>query len=251
MKISIVTVVRNNRQVSEALDSILAQKTRHEIEMVVIDGASTDGTREILERYRERLGYFISEPDKGIYHAMNKGLSAATGEIVGILNSDDFYASDQVLETVGNAFVEGQTDAVFGDLVYVDAQNTSRVVRYWRGLDYKKGAFRNGWHPPHPTFFVRRDLYKIHGLFDLSFKLAADFELMIRYIEKEHVRPTYIPVLMVKMRLGGASNKSLSNMVKANVEDWRAFKKNGIFVTPFYYVAKGFSRFGQFFHSQG
>jgi glycosyltransferase len=247
-----VTVVYNNPMVGDALHSILSQRLDpgDELELVVIDGGSTDGTLEVIEGFRKRLGVLVSEPDKGIYDAMNKGLGRATGEIIGTLNADDLYQDDRVLATVLDAFRRGgQAQVVFGDLVYVKKDDTSSVVRFWKSKPYEGGAFERGWVPPHPTFFVRREVYQQQGLFDTDYRLAADYELMLRFLAKAQVASAYVPKVLVRMRLGGATNKSLRNIARANLECQRACWKNGLRVPPWFLVRKLLSRLPQFFMS--
>ena len=182
MKISIITVVWNNaKTIKDAINSVLNQSYK-DIEYIVIDGSSTDGTIEIVQSYGDKIK-FISEKDNGLYDAMNKGIRMATGDVVGILNSDDFYASDKILQIVADEFLKGNIDSVYANLEYIDANDPKRVIRYWRSKKYQEGLFRSGWHPAHPTFFVKKEIYEKYGVFDLSFKIAADYELMLRFFE--------------------------------------------------------------------
>lgn len=225
--VSIITVVRNNvRTLASTIESVRAQ-TYSPIEHIIIDGGSTDGTLDVIERYRAGFAVVISEPDRGIYDAMNKGVARATGDIVGTLNADDFYADPHVIETVVRTMREG-VDVVWGDLDYVGSEDASRVIRHWRSSPYTTGKFRRGWMPPHPTFFVRRSLYERYGHFRDELRIAADYELMLRFLEKNHVPSRYIPSVLVKMRVGGASNRSVTNIIRANREAWRAWKMNGL-----------------------
>ncbi len=249
MKISIVTVVYNNLLIGEALDSILSQRldSGDELELVVIDGGSTDGTLEVLESYRTRLGVYVSERDDGIYDGMNKGLERATGDIIGTLNSDDLYQDDRVLATVIEAFRESNAQVVYGDLVYVRKEKPTEVVRYWKSRPYKEGLFEQGWMPPHPTFFVRSAVYQTHGRFDLGYRLASDFELTMRFLARARVPFEYIPKVFVRMRLGGATNNSLRNIIKANLESQRACRKNGLKIPVWFIFRKVLSKVPQFF----
>ena len=249
MKVSIVTVVYNNPMVGEALDSILAQRLEpgDELELVVIDGGSTDATLSVLEKYRDRVAVLVSERDGGIYDGMNKGLSRATGDIIGTLNSDDLYFDEGSLAAVLAAFRAEDPEAVYGDLVYVQRETPSKVVRYWKSRPYKDGLFEQGWMPPHPTFFVKREVYARHGLFDLEFRLASDFELMMRFMAKARIRTAHIPKVLVRMRMGGATNKSLRNILKGNLEGYRACKKNGLRAPVWFIPRKILSKVPQFF----
>lgn len=246
VKLSIITVVRDNPQVGEALDSILAQRFDGELELIVIDGASTDGTPAVLERYRPRLAALVSEPDEGLYHAMNKGLALATGDVVGTLNSDDLYAGDDVLQAVAEAFGEG-VDAVYGDLVYVRPEDPGRVVRTWRSRPYRPGLFERGWMPPHPAFFARRAVYERHGGFDTAYRIAADFELLLRLLAKAEVSSRHLPKVLVRMRTGGVSNRGPAAILRANLECWRACRAHGLRVPPWFIPGKILGKLPQLF----
>jgi glycosyltransferase involved in cell wall biosynthesis len=247
LRISVVTVVRNGAgTIEETLRSVQAQ-TYGDIEQIVVDGASTDGTLDIVERYRAKLAGVVSEPDRGIYDAMNKGLALATGEVVGFLNSDDYYEHDRVLEKVAQVMADPAVDACYADLVYVDPRDSSRVVRYWKSRPYQRGLCSKGWLPAHPTFFVRREIFRKHGGFDLAFPRQADFELSLRFLDIHKIRATYVPEVWVRMRAGGVSNRSIAGVLKGNLEAYRACEKNGVGVTPWFVVRKLLSRVPQFF----
>lgn len=246
MKISIITVVWNNPQVADALNSILRQETTHDIELVVIDGGSDEPTLELIRPLLPRIAHFVSEPDKGIYDAMNKGLAAATGDIVGTLNSDDILDNSGVIQRIGDAFERTGCEAIFGDLAYVESGNLDQVVRYWKSKPYFPGAFKTGWLPPFPTFYARRELYVKFGGFNTKFKLAADMELMLRFIAVKGIQTAYLPGILVRMRMGGASNRSLKNVLRMNGENWRAFKDHEIPIGPWYYARKFTSRLLQY-----
>ena len=232
MKISIITVVWNNeRTIKNCIDSILSQ-TYQNIEYIIVDGKSTDRTVEIINSYGEKISKFISEKDKGIYDAMNKGISMASGEIIGILNSDDFYTDEKTI--IANEFITKNIDATFSDLDYVSFENENKITRKWRSTPYYENAFINGWHPAHPTFFVRKEIYDKYGNFDLDFAISADFEIMLRFIEKYKIKTSYIPKVLVKMREGGASNQSIKNILKGNANVRKAFHKNEIKLDPLY-----------------
>ncbi len=227
MKISIITVVYNNdKTIKSAIKSVLTQSYSN-IEYVIIDGGSSDKTVNIIDEYKEQLGYFISEKDKGIYDAMNKGIKAATGDVIGILNSDDLYQDATVIESVMNQFIQNPTlDIVYGDLVYVNSDNVDKVVRNWKSNSYHNNFFDNGNVPPHPSLFVNKRIYEEAGLFNLDFKLAADYEFMLRIFKKHNFKSKYINKIIVKMRLGGATNQSFSNIKKQNIEILKAWKHN-------------------------
>ena len=227
MKITIVTPVFNDVRVGRALDSILAQQPRHELELVVIDAGSRDGTLEILETYREQLAVFISEPDAGIFDGMNKGIRHATGDIVGILNADDCYSDPLVLRDVAAVFnADAGVDACYGDLAYTNP--AGRVVRYWKAGESCGRRWRLGWMPPHPTFFVRRRVYERYGLFDLQYPIAADYELMLRLMFRHQIQVRYLNRAVVNMAPGGASTRNIKSIVKANLEVGRAGRNNGL-----------------------
>lgn len=235
MKISIITATYNSeRTLRDTFDSVLAQNF-DDYEYIVVDGYSKDSTLEVVKEYETKFEgklKWISEPDKGIYDAMNKGIKMATGDVIGILNSDDFYASSNVLSEIANGLKNA--DIVFGDLVFVDSKDTSRIVRQWKGSPYTLGAFFNGWHPAHPTFYAKKYCFDQCGGFDCTFDVSADFELMLRFIEKAQYRTTYLPMVMVKMRMGGESTGSISKIIQGNKNVLRAFRKNGFKVPRFY-----------------
>lgn len=228
MKISVITVCYNSAEtIGHTLRSVRDQ-THGEIEHIIVDGASKDNTLEVVAAEGPHVAKLVSEKDNGIYDAMNKGIALASGDIVAFINADDFYAGPCVLTTVAEAFEKSDADCCYGDLCYVSQGDPTRTVRYWRSADFVPGAFEKGWCPPHPTFFVRRSVYQRLGGFDLSFKIAADFELMARYLEAARISSHYIPEVLVKMRLGGTTNRSLSNIFKQNAEIGRALKKLGL-----------------------
>lgn len=227
MKISIITAVFNNRDtVAEALDSVLSQ-SHADCELVVIDGGSTDGTLETLSRYVDHVAAFVSESDGGIYDALNKGIGKATGDVVGFLHSDDLMADESVLKRVAEVFADPEVDAVYGDLVYVSRNDPSHVVRRWKAGPFNVKQLRWGWMPPHPTFYVRRELYERLGRFDISYRIAADYDCMLRFL-MSGIRVAYIPQVQVRMRMGGASNRSLGNIVRKSVEDYTALRRNRV-----------------------
>ncbi len=246
MKISIVTVCFNaEATIAHTIQSVLSQKNV-DLEYIVVDGASKDSTPEIVKSFGNKISTFVSEPDRGIYDAMNKGISLCSGEIVGILNADDFYADDYVLARVVSSFLDG-VDAVYGDLVYVDQADTSKVRRTWISGKYVEGAFKKGWMPPHPTFFVRKSIYEKFGGYTLDLQSAADYEWMLRVVHKHGIRLVYLPELLVRMRTGGKSNVSLKNRIRANREDKKAWEMNGLKPGTFTFVRKPLSKLGQFF----
>ncbi len=238
MKISIITATFNSAAtVRDTIESVLSQ-THSDWELIIKDGGSKDDTLAICRSYEDERIRIVACPDHGLYDAMNQGIAAAKGEVVGILNSDDFYFDNQVLERIAASLSDETIGCVYGDLQFVDAKDTSKVVRIWKGSQYQKGGFRKGWHPAHPTFYARKKYFDEYGAFDTSFQVSADFELMLRFIEKHQVSNLYIPHYFVKMRMGGESTGSLKNIIKGNKNILRAFKKNGISRPPFYLVRR-------------
>jgi glycosyltransferase involved in cell wall biosynthesis len=229
MKVSIITVVFNGADtIKQAIESVLSQKYT-DIEYVIIDGASKDETIEIIRSYGNRIAKFISEPDKGLYDAMNKGLALASGDVIGILNADDFYADADVISDVVASFAAKPADSLYADLLYVDKDNPEKVIRYWKSGQLKtRSQFAYGWMPPHPTFFVKRDIYVKFGVFDTHFTSAADYELMLRLLYKHHISVNYLPRVTTMMRVGGKSNQNIHNRIHANNEDKQAWVKNGL-----------------------
>jgi glycosyltransferase involved in cell wall biosynthesis len=247
MKVSIITVAYNAADtIADTIESV-AQQDHVDIEHIIIDGASSDGTIEIVDRYRESLAIVVSEPDQGIYDAMNKGLRMATGEIVGMLNADDIYADNGVISRVAGVFAEDEgLDGVYGDIVFVNRQSPQKTVRYWKSRPYRDGLFEKGWMPPHPTFFVRSEVYRRYGDFDTRFRIQSDFDLCMRFMAIHHVRTRYLPGVMVKMRMGGVTSSGPVNVIKGNIEAYNACRKNGLKVSPLFIARKILSRVPQF-----
>lgn len=211
---------------ADCLASVAAQSYPHR-EHVVIDGASTDGTVELLESLRSQLGVLISEPDKGIYDALNKGIARSTGDVVGFLHADDLYAHPNVLGDVARAFDDPTVCAVYGDLEYVKQQDTSRVVRHWKSAPFSARRMARGWMPPHPTLYVRREWYERIGGFDTRYSIAADYFSILQLFSHPDFKTVYLPQVLIKMRLGGASNRSLANMARKSREDFDALSRSG------------------------
>lgn len=249
MKISIITATFNSQQfIEDAIKSYINQSFTDK-ELVIIDGKSTDNTLEILAAHTNHINTLVSEKDKGIYDALNKGVNLAQGEIVGILHSDDFLAHDKVLELVNKKFAENQNlDAVYGDLQYVDRQNPDKVIRNWISGRYDINNFTKGWMPPHPTLFIKKQAFEKFGLYNLSYKSAADYDLILRFLFKHQVKAAYIPDVLVKMRVGGLSNKSLKNRINANKEDRLALKLNGVPNPLWVSILKPLSKLNQFWN---
>ena len=225
MKISIVTACYNSAATIRDTLRTIQMQTHQDIEHIVIDGGSTDGTLEILEQNKHHIAYLTSEPDNGLYDAMNKGISKATGDVIGLLNSDDLFADHHALSHVASALSDESVDACYGDLVYVKHDNINQVARYWKSCTYSPHLFAKGWVPAHPTFYVKKHVHEQHGmLFNVDYKLAADYDVLFRLLFSHGIKTTYIPEEMIKMRLGGATNKSLKNIINQNKEIMRALK---------------------------
>lgn len=246
MKISVVTAVFNRRAtIADALNSALAQIDAN-FELVVIDGGSTDGTLDVLHCYGDRLAALVSEPDRGIYHALNKGIQRAGGDVIGFLHSDDLLGGDRVLSRIATAFSDPMVDAVYGDLLYVRKEDPAKLVRYWRAGEFTANGLRAGWMPPHPTFYVRREVYDRLGGFNTSYRIAADYDCMLRFLGRGGVRCRYIPEVLVKMRIGGSSNRNLKNILLKSLEDYRALRDNEVGAVGTL-LMKNFQKILQFF----
>lgn len=227
MKFSIITCTYNSEAtIRDAIESVLAQDYPH-VEYLVIDGKSTDRTLDIARSYSHRIDRILSEPDNGIYEALNKGIAMATGDVTGILHSDDLYASNQVLSKVAEIFMREQADAVYGDLLYVSQHNPKKIIRYWKAGQFKRENLRRGWMPPHPAVFLQTQLYRKFGMYNTEYHIAADYELMLRMLGRHQIHPVYLPEILIKMRMGGVSNKSLTSILRKMREDYLAMRYYG------------------------
>jgi len=227
MKISIVTAVWNRKHsIADCLQSVHAQTYPH-IEHVIVDGASTDGTLDIIHGTPRRPGPMVSERDHGIYDAINKGIAMATGDFVGLMHADDLFDSPTIVAELVAHLHQTGAHAVYGDLEYVNAQDTSKVVRYWKSGAFTPGIMSRGWMPPHPTVFIRRELFAQHGLYRTDMRIAADYERMLHLFHMQEIQPAYLPRVVTRMRVGGASNKSLKNIMRKTREDLRAWSLHG------------------------
>ncbi len=249
MRFSIITPSYNSaKTISDTIDSIINQ-THQDIEYLVIDGASKDETVAIVSEYQKKFPIrLISERDAGIYDAMNKGVKMATGDIVGILNSDDFYYDNSVLQKINDVFENNpDIDAVYGDLVYVNQDDITKQTRYWKSGEYNEKKINSGWIIPHPTFFVRREVYERSSkIFDTSFSLAADYEFILRSLKVKKIKVKYLPEIIVKMRAGGASGSSLKQRIKGWKELRRAWTVNSLPVPAFFIIRRVVGKFSQF-----
>ena len=247
MKVSIITVVyNNNKTISDAIESVINQSYKN-IEYIVIDGGSTDGTVDVVKDYGSRIDKFISEPDNGIYDAMNKGVRLATGDVIGFINSDDLLNSEDCIECIVKRFVESGADIVYGDKVYVASNNISKQLRYWKAGVFARNNYKKGWMTPHLSTYIKKDLYVKYGDFRSDFKIAADYELMFRFIYKHKVKVCYLPKVIAKMRVGGVSNSSLKNILLSNYEVYRSWGLNGFKVSPLIILQKPIRKLKQFF----
>jgi glycosyltransferase involved in cell wall biosynthesis len=245
--ISVITACYNaEATLAATLDTILNQEGIA-LELIVIDGKSIDGTAQILERYANRITWFVSEPDTGIYDALNKGIKLATGQVIAILHADDCYEHTRVLFNVFKKLKETKAQTCYGDLLYVRRAAPSQIVRYWQSGSYKRSNFLSGWMPPHPAFFVRREVYEKYGLFNLEFLSASDYEFMLRVLYKYEVTTAYLPEVLVRMRLGGKSNQSVKNRLHANLEDGKAWRINGLEIPPLFKWLKPLRKIPQYF----
>lgn len=236
-RLSVITATYNaGATLADCLASVAGQSEA--VEHVVVDGVSSDNTLEVAREYGDHIATLISEKDRGLYDAMNKGVAATTGDVIGILNADDFYADDQVLARVARAFEDPAVQMSYGDLRYVEADDVGKTVRTWRAGAFRPRKFYWGWMPPHPTVFVRRSVYEEFGTFDLDQGSAADYELMLRFMLKQRVHAAYIPHFLVHMRAGGVSNASWGNRLRANRKDREAWRRNGLTPYPWTIAAK-------------
>lgn len=253
MKISLITVTYNSSDVLRcAIESILRQTYPH-IEYIIVDGASKDNTLDIIRTYEPKFNdrmRWISEPDRGLYDAMNKGIRMATGDVIGILNSDDFFTSDDVLQKVAEGFTDSEVDAVYGDIHFVHADDLKRCVRYYSSKIFRRGLMRLGFIPAHPSFYCRRECFEKYGGYKTDYKIAADFDLLLRFIYVHRIRIKYLPVDMVTMRLGGASTSGLKSRMTGMKEHLRSFRENGVKTNRFLLSLRYFYKVTEYFRKK-
>jgi glycosyltransferase involved in cell wall biosynthesis len=243
-KVSLITVCYNAKStIQRCIESVLTQSHLN-TEYIIIDGGSTDGTIQIIEQYRSNISLFISEPDKGIYDAMNKGINLANGDVIGTLNADDVLGNSEVLKTIASTFEQTQPDIVYGDLQYVNLNGM--LVRRWNSKKYKQGAFNWGWMPPHPAFYCKRQLFHNFGLYNLEYGTAGDYELMLRFMHLNKLNVVHLNKVLVKMSVGGISNRSLTNRARAWYFDFKAMKKNGVLFPPLAIILKPVRKISQY-----
>jgi glycosyltransferase involved in cell wall biosynthesis len=245
-KISIITVCFNAAAFLKTTIDSVSNQDYSDIEHVIIDGGSNDGTIDILKANANKI-VFISEPDKGIYDAMNKGVKLASGSIIGTLGAGDFYPNNQVISKIAQAFITYNTDSIYGDKQYVHPHNTEKVIRYWNPGEYKIENWLKGWMPPHQSFYIKKEAFQKFGLYLDAFRSAGDYELMLRMLYKHKLSAKYIPSLLVTMLTGGTSTASLLNRIKANLEDRKAWKINNLKPRWYTLFAKPMSKLSQFF----
>lgn len=247
MKISIITVVLNAEEFLEQCIRSVISQTHPEIEYIIIDGGSSDSSLAIIQQYSDKVSVVVSEKDNGIYDAMNKGISLATGEVIGILNADDFFADDRVIADIAAAF-SGDTDIVYGDLWYVGRRDPAKAIRKWISGPYSDLAIQWGWMPAHPTFYARRSLFSKLGNYNLKFKSVSDYEIMLRFLYLNKSKSIYLNRVFVKMRVGGISNRSLSNRLQASLNDMKAMRSNKITLPWLKILIKPLRKVNQYFN---
>jgi len=248
LKVSIITVCLNNVDTLEETIKSVQSQTHPSLEYIVVDGASTDGTLGIIENHKKYITKLISKKDDGIYFAINKGLEMATGDIIGVLHGDDFYADNKIIAKVADVFEKSNADCIYGDLQYVDRVNTNKITRNWIAGQYKTDMFLKGWMPPHPAFFIKKECIEKYGNYNTSLRIASDYEFMLRMIHKNNIKVRYLPEVLVKMKTGGISNRSLLNRIKNNLEDRKAWKINNLRPSIFTLFIKPLSKIGQYFN---
>ena len=231
MKITIITVSYNSDKTIERTIKSILEQSYDDIEYIIIDGGSTDDTLNIIKKYNDIINFVLSEPDEGLYYAMNKGIKLATGDVIGILNSDDFFKYNYVLQKIANQFEIKKSDMVYGNIDYVNNEN--KIVRYWKSSDFKKNSFSKGWHPPHPSLFIKKKIYDKYGVFNTNLRICSDFELMLRFFEIHDVSSSYLDLTTTTMLVGGVSN-SLTGILRGRKEISIAFKLNNIKLPIFY-----------------
>ena len=246
LQISIITATYNSSKT--ILDTVksLEMQSYQNIEYIIVDGASSDNTLEVISNHCTRVSKVISEPDNGIYDALNKGIDAATGDIVGFLHSDDLFAYRDAIKDIVSTIENRGTDAVHADLEYVEKDDINKRIRLWKSSTYLTKKLKRGWMPAHPTFYMKREKYVQYGAFDPSYKIAADYDSLLRYFGVHRITSAYLPQVVIKMRVGGASNRSLKNLLQKTKEDIRALKSNGL-SWPYAIVIKNISKIPQFF----
>lgn len=249
MKISIITVCYNSEStIRDTIESILAQ-TYSDIEYIIVDGASSDGTMAIVDEYKDFIATVVSEPDKGIYDAMNKGIELATGDVVGILNSDDFYQNNDAIQDIVcqfNSFPD--SDLVFGDVVFIAPDNLEKIVRFYRSDHFKPWKLRFGWMPPHPASFIKKRAYDQVGVYSLDYTISSDYEMFVRLLLVHRLSFSRINKILVRMRAGGVSTASIKSRLLLNKEIVQACKDNGVYTNLLFVLSKLPFKLMELFH---
>jgi glycosyltransferase len=243
MKVSIITVSYNSSDTIRKTFNSVKNQNYDDIELIVVDGGSNDSTVSIINENKNFIAKFICEPDNGIYDAMNKGIKLASGDIIGILNSDDIYSSENIISEVVSQFKKTKCDVLFGNINYMNQKG--EIVRTWNSSPYQRGSFSKGWHPPHPSLFVKKSVFNSCGLFNTDLKIAADFEFMLRVFEKNNFRILYLNETFVSMLVGGKSN-TFRGIIIGHKEIKLAFKKNNIYLPKFYFVRRYFNKLKEY-----
>lgn len=248
MKISIVVPVYNDPRIGRALQSIWNQRHDHQLETIVIDGASSDETLDVIEKHKDYINTLVSEPDRGLYDGMNKGIERATGDVIGILNADDLYVDTNVFRDVIEIFERySEMGVCYGDILYMDENR--EIIRYWKSGAHRRFKWYYGWRPPHTSFFVRKDIYESYGVFNLNLAISSDYEFQIRSLLKNRIPAFYLNRVLVAMSLGGISNRSIRNIIEANSEARRAWRINQLKGGGMVPLLKPIRNIPQFFHS--
>jgi glycosyltransferase involved in cell wall biosynthesis len=247
LKISIITICKNSEcSIEKTIQSVISQDYPN-IEYIIIDGMSNDNTMKIVNQFKDRISLIISEPDNGLYDALNKGIKFSKGDVIGFINSDDYFANNQVISKIVKTFQERNTDSVYSDIQYFSSTQPSKIIRNWRSKPFSNKMFFDGEFPPHPSLYIKKEIYLKYGYFNEEFKLAGDFELMLRFLVKHKVSTHYIPEVSVKMSNGGVSNRNIKNMIKSLKESFKSFEINNIRISKFYYFKTLLFRFKQLF----
>lgn len=247
LKVSIITITYNAEgTLEDTIQSVLNQSYNN-IEYIIIDGKSTDGTMDIISKYSEKISKVVSEKDNGLYDAINKGINLATGDVIALLHADDFYIHQDVIKEYVKTFNKDNADAVYANLYYVDSHSTDKIIRKWNSGKYKNGLFKWGWMPPHPTFIAKKSIYNKFGAYRLDYKTAADYECLLRLIHVNKIKLAYLDKYVIKMRVGGKSNESVKNRLNANIEDRKAWEDNCVKPYFFTLILKPLRKISQFF----
>lgn len=247
MKISIITPAFNSAGTIAGCISSVTSQSYPDLEHIIIDGASRDNTLEVVNSLPNRVSKIVSEPDTGIYCALNKGILLAGGDIIGLLHSDDELASPEVIEKICAKFKEDGVDIVYGDITYVSRNNGHKVIRYWKSRPFDRSLLLKGWMPAHPSIFIKKEVFTRHGLFDLDYKISSDYDLILRLLKNEDIKVEYLPLLITRMKLGGASNRSIGNIIRKSFEDYKIIRRHRLPMPLLVLAGKNFGKLNQFF----